>query len=288
MKVKKIIIPAAGFGTRMLPQTKAMPKEMMPVVNKPVIQYIVEEAVEAGIEEVIVVTGYHKRAIEDHFDNTYELEEKLKEKGKIDELEEIRRIADMAKFVYIRQKGDGYGNAIPVKCARHLIGDEPFALLWGDIIADKGRLKQAVEAFEEHEAPILCGQRTTDPSDAEKYGYIKGDQVREGLWKVSDYIEKPGAENKPSDIAILNGYVLTPDIFPLIDSLSLDKSGEYCLIDAIKELAKKRDVFAIELDEVAQYDTGNKLAYAKTFIDFAMKDKTIGDEVKSYIKKKLK
>lgn len=283
MKVKKIIIPAAGFGTRMLPQTKAMPKEMMPVINKPVIQYIVEEAVEAGIEEVIIVTGYHKRAIEDHFDNTYELEEKLKKKGKLAELKEIKRIAEIAKFVYIRQKGKGYGNAIPVKCARHLIGDEPFALLWGDIIADKGRLKQAVQAFEEHKSPILCGQKTTNPADADKYGYIKGDQVREGLWEVSDYIEKPGARNKPSDIAILNGYVLTPDIFPLIDNLSLDKSGEYCLIDAIKELAKKRDVYAIELDGVKQYDTGNKLAYAKTFLDFALKDKDIGSEIKKYL-----
>lgn len=286
MKVTKAIIPAAGFGTRMLPQTKAVPKEMLPIIDKPIIQYIVEEVVSAGIKDIIVVTGYHKRAIEDHFDNSYELLEWLKKNKKKELYKEVKHIISMANFIYLRQKGL-YGNAIPIKISKHLIKDEPFLLLWGDIIADYARTKKAIKAFDKYQAPILCGTKTSSKEDLKRYGYVKGKEVKKGLWKVEKIIEKPGTSKGHSNIAIMNGYVLTPDILPLVDELKKDKNGEYCLIEAIDKLAKQRDVFAIDLGETMQYDTGNKIEYLKTIVEFALKDKSVSKEFRDFIKSKL-
>ncbi|MEI7579309.1 MAG: UTP--glucose-1-phosphate uridylyltransferase [bacterium] len=283
MKITKLIIPTAGLGTRMLPATKALPKEMLPIVNKPVIQYIVEEAVTAGITDIIMVTGYHKRAIEDHFDQSFELNAKLEAAGKNDLLNEMNRISNLANFTYVRQKGP-YGTASAINSAKHLINNEPFAVLWGDIIADPDRLKMGMSLFAEKQAPVVCGQIRTEPSDYDTYGYVSGKKIADNIWEVAEIEEKPGQTNKPSDLAILNGYLLTPDIFPIIEKLKPTAKGEYCLIKAISELAKIRKVFALEMTGVNQYDTGNKLEYLKTVAQFALKDPEIYQEFSKFLK----
>ncbi len=288
MKIKKVIIPTAGFGTRMLPQTKAMPKEMLPLIDKPIVQYVVEEAIEAGIEDIILVTGYHKRSIEDHFDHAFELEYHLKKQKKIEYLDIVQKIPKMANFTYVRQKGKGYGNAIPIKSAKHLINKgEAFAILWGDIISIGGRLKQAINAFEKVESTVVCAQVYKQEKDYDRYGYISGEKVNDNLWKVDEFIEKPGIENKPSDLAVLNGYVLTYDIFDHIENLNIGTSGEICLIDAINQQAQNANVFAVELQGVEQYDTGNKYDYLKTVTEFALKNKDFGKIYKKYLKMRL-
>jgi len=284
-KITKVIIPAAGFGTRFLPQTKAMPKEMLPVVDKPVIQYVVEEAVGAGIQDVIIVTSWHKRALEDHFDYPYELEKRLMEWGKESKIEEIRRVSDMANYIYVRQKGP-YGNATPIKCCKHLLKDEPFLVLWADefMIVEPSRSKQMLDAYEKYGTTILCGIRTDDPADTKKYAYVDGENLENGVWKVNRLIEKPGPDKAPSNLAIISGYVLTPDIFPVLDTQKPGKGGEYYLPDAIDTLAREKPVYAVEIKDGRYYDTGNKLAYLKTNIEIGLEDEEVGEDLKEFLK----
>jgi len=286
MKIRKVVIPAAGFGTRFLPQTKAMPKEMLPIVDKPVIQYVVEEAVSAGIEDVIIVTGYTKRSIEDHFDSpNADLVKNLEMGKKYDLLEEIKKISEMANFIYIRQKGP-YGNATPIKSAKHVIGNEPFLVLWGDdfVLANPSRAKQMIDVFYHYEATILCGIRTKRKEDTTRYAFVKGKDLGNGVWKVEKLIEKPGPEKAPSDLAIVSGYVLTPDIFPILDNQKPGKGGEYYLPEAIDELAKVHPVYALEIKNGKYYDTGNKLEYLKTVVEIGLKHPGINGEFRSFLK----
>ncbi|OGK24637.1 UTP--glucose-1-phosphate uridylyltransferase [Candidatus Roizmanbacteria bacterium RIFCSPLOWO2_01_FULL_37_13] len=285
-KITKVVIPAAGFGTRFLPQTKAMPKEMLPVVDKPVIQYVVEEAVSSGIEDVIIVTGYSKRAIEDHFDTPNAELVKNLEQGKKDKmLEEVRAISELANFIYIRQKGP-YGNATPIKSSKHLLNDEPFLVLWGDdfVWANPPRAKQMIDAFYRYEATILCGIKTERKEDTVRYAYVKGTQLNDGVWKVQELIEKPGPDKVPSNLAIVSGYILTPDIFPILDSQKPGRGGEYYLPEAIDLLAKKHPVYAIEIKNGKYYDTGNKFEYMKTVVERALEHKDINGEFRKFLK----
>lgn len=285
-KIKKVVIPAAGFGTRFLPQTKAMPKEMLPVVDKPVIQYVVEELVEVGVEDVIIVTGANKRAIEDHFDNpSFELEHWLEKSGKTDYLHELKRIAEMANFIYLRQKGP-YGNATPVRTARHLLDNEPFFVFWGDEFtkASPSRAKQMLDVYEKYGASILGGVRLAQPDDFNRYGYVKGEKVEDGVYRVEKIIEKPGKKNAPSDLAIVANYILTPDIFPILDKQKPGKGGEYFLAEAIDELAKRKPVYAVEIQNATYYDTGNKLEYLKTMVEFALAHKDLNGPFRKYLK----
>lgn len=286
MKIKKVVIPAAGFGTRFLPQTKAMPKEMLPIVDKPVIQYVVEEAVQSGIEDVIIVTGWSKRAIEDHFDSpNAELVKNLEMGKKYEMLEQINKISELANFIYIRQKGP-YGNATPIKSAKHLLENEPFLVLWGDdfVWSKPPRAKQMIDAFYKYEATILCGIKTSKPEDAERYAFVKGVKIADNIWKVDHLVEKPGKGNTPSNLAIVSGYILTPDIFPILENQKPGKGGEYYLPEAIDQLAKKHPVYAIEIKNGKYYDTGNKLEYMKTVVEFALSHSGINGEFRKYLK----
>ncbi len=284
-KISKVVIPAAGFGTRFLPQTKAMPKEMLPIVDKPVIQYVVEEAVAAGIEDIILVTGSNKRAIEDHFDSpNEELTKNLLRGHKEKLLEQLKDISEMANFIYVRQKGP-YGNSTPVKSARHVVENEPFLVLWGDefVIAEPNRAKQMIKAYEKYNAPILGGMVKKEKEDYDRYGYIKGTEVEKGVWKVESLIEKPGAENAPSDLAIIANYLLTSDIFPVLEEQKPGKGGEYYLAEAINTLAQQRPVYALEIQNAKYYDTGNKLEYMKTAVELALKHPDINGEFKKFL-----
>ena len=285
-KVTKVVIPAAGFGTRFLPQTKAMPKEMLPIVDKPVIQYVVEEAVMSGIQDIIIVTGANKRAIEDHFDAPDEdLTKNLLQGGKEELLKQVKEISEMANFVYIRQKGP-YGNATPIKSAKHLVADEPFLVLWGDdfVLSTPPRAKQMIDAFYKYEATILCCVRTNKPEDTKRYAYVKGTNLGNGVYKVEQLIEKPGIGKAPSDLAIVSGYLLTPDIFPILDSQKPGRGGEYYLPEAIDILAKKHPVYAIEIKDARYYDTGNKFEYMKTVVEMALKHPDINGEFREFLK----
>lgn len=284
-KISKVVIPAAGFGTRFLPQTKAMPKEMLPIVDKPVIQYVVEEAVAAGIEDVILVTGTNKRAIEDHFDNPDEDLLKNLVHGKKDHLiQEITRISTMANFIYVRQKGP-YGNATPIRSVKHIVENEPFLVLWGDdfVIAEPSRSKQMLDAYEQYNAPILCGIIMDNKEATTKYGFVDGENLGNGVWKVKRLIEKPGPDKTPSNLAIVSGYLLTPDIFPILENQKPGKGGEYYLPEAINTLAQKRPVYAIEVKNAKYYDTGNKLEYMKTVVELALKHPDINGEFRKFL-----
>ncbi|OGV96487.1 UTP--glucose-1-phosphate uridylyltransferase [Microgenomates group bacterium RBG_16_45_19] len=289
-KVTKAVIPAAGFGTRFLPQTKAMPKEMLPVVDKPIIQYVVEECVASGIEDIILVTGYHKRTIEDHFDvPSTDLIENLKLGGEKKKplLDEIMRIGDMANFIYIRQKGS-YGNATPVKNAQHIIGDEPFAVMWGDEFIyseEKPRLKQCLEVFEEFGDPVISGVKIEKKEDLSRYGIADLTLVRDNIYVINRIIEKPKPEEAPSQIATHGCYVLTPDIFEVLNSQKPGTGGEYYLPEAIDELrARGRKIYACEIVGGKYYDTGNKIEYLKTVVEFALKHPEINGEFREYLK----
>jgi UTP--glucose-1-phosphate uridylyltransferase len=284
-KIRKCVIPAAGYGTRFLPATKAMPKEMLPLIDKPIIQYVVEDAVEAGIEDVIIVTGWHKRSIEDHFDYPFELEKRLEESGKEKELTEIRKIANLANFIYIRQKGH-LGNATPILNARHIIGDEPFLVLWGDdfISATPSRAVQLVEAYEKYGGSILSGYRTSKAEDTRKYGFAAGEEVADGVIKVKNLVEKPGPEAAPSDMAVVSGYAFTPEIFDAIDSITPKEGEEIVYVDALKTLMRSQDVFAAEIKNGRYYDTGDKLGYLEALIQIGLEHPDFGKEVQNYIK----
>ncbi|MBI5619493.1 UTP--glucose-1-phosphate uridylyltransferase [Candidatus Gottesmanbacteria bacterium] len=283
-RIRKAVIPAAGFGTRFLPQTKAMPKEMLPIVDKPVIQYVVEELVASGITDIVIVTGWHKRAIEDHFDYPNELINMLEEQGKRELVSEVRRTAELANFIYIRQKGP-YGNATPVLCAKQVIGDEPFVAIWGDefIYAKPPRALQCIEVFEKYGDPVISAVRVPK-SDVSRYGIVEATNVEKNIWQIKKLIEKPSVEEAPSNMAAHGCYVLTPDIFPILESLKPGRNRELWLPDAIKELMDKRPVYACEVQNAKYYDTGNKLEYLKTVVEFALEHKDLNGEFRKYLK----
>lgn len=283
MRVRKAIIPAAGLGTRFLPATKAMPKEMLPIVDKPTIQYIVEEAVESGIEDIIIVTGKGKRAIEDHFDNSFELEQNLLEKGKFDLLDEVQRSSKMADIHYIRQKEPkGLGHAI--WCARKFIGNEPFAVLLGDDIvqADKPCLKQMIEQYERYRASVIGVQQVSD-DEVSRYGIVDGKEIHERFYSVSNLVEKPRKEDAPSNIAIMGRYILSPRIFEVLDNQKPGAGGEIQLTDAIAELNRVEQVYAYNF-EGKRYDVGEKLGFIKTTLEFALQNDELKNELLDYLK----
>jgi UTP--glucose-1-phosphate uridylyltransferase len=277
-KVRKAIIPAAGLGTRFLPATKAMPKEMLPIVDKPTIQYIVEEAIESGIEDIIIVTGKGKRAIEDHFDHAFELEQNLFEKGKFELLEKVKQSSKLADIHYIRQKEPkGLGHA--VNCAKKFIGDEPFAVLLGDDIvqSEKPCLKQLIEKYEETTASIIGVQQVPE-DQTHRYGIIEPLSNFNNLYGVKNFVEKPNQGSAPSNLAIMGRYILTPEIFNFLDEQETGAGGEIQLTDAIQKLNKYQRVFAYDF-EGTRYDVGEKLGFIQTTIEFALKDKSIKEEL---------
>lgn len=285
--IKKVIIPAAGLGTRFLPQTKAMPKEMLPVVDKPVIQYVVEEAVQSGIKDVIIITGSQKRAIEDHFDRSVELEKTLRESGKNKQADEIQRIAELANFIYLRQKGNAYGNAIPVLTAEPVIDGEDFAVLWGDefIYSEPPRLKQMMEVYEKYHGAVISGVRIESKDSLSRYGIADLEPVEGNVFKIKKIVEKPMPEEAPSDLATHGAYILPAKIFDIIRNLKPGKGGEIWLPDAITELIKTGyPVYACEIKNAKYYDTGNKLEYLKTVIEFALRHPDFNDEFRDYLK----
>lgn len=284
-KIRKAIIPAAGFGTRFLPATKAMPKEMLPIVDKPIIQYVVEEAVASGIEDIIIVTGWHKRSIEDHFDYPFELEKRLLEAGKEEQAEEVRRIAEMANFIYVRQKGS-YGNGTPVLNAKRVIGNEPFAILWGDefIYSTPPRLKQMVDVYEKYGTPNISAVRVPETS-VNKYGIADVSDIAKGVYKINQIIEKPEIGKAPSNLATHGAYILPPRIFEILENTKKGKDGELWLVDAISQLAKEQEVYAVEIQNGKYYDTGNKLEYLKAVVEFGLKHEDLKDDFSDYLKK---
>ncbi len=290
-KVRKAVIPAAGFGTRFLPQTKAMPKEMLPIVDKPVIQYVVEELVEAGIQDIFIVTGYHKRGIEDHFDSpNLDLIENLKMGGekKRHLLKEVEKISNMANFVYVRQKGP-YGNGTPLLNVKHLIGDEPFIYTWSDdfIKAEPNRFKQLISVYKRYGVSCLAGIKARKDEDYDRYGFAGGEEVEPGIIDSRVIIEKPGKKDAPSDLATVSGYLLTPDIFGYLDEANakLKPGNELYYNDALKLMLKDgKKVMAVEIKNGKYYDTGNKMEYLKTVVEFALTRKDINGEFKEYLK----
>ena len=287
-KITKVVIPAAGFGTRFLPVTKSQPKEMLPIVDKPIIQYVVEEAVASGITDIIIVTSWQKRALEDHFDFSPDLEKQLKDAGKLEKLEEVRAIAKMANFIYIRQKGP-YGNATPVISASHILGDEPFAVLWGDefIHSDPPRLQQLIDVYEKYGHSVISSVRVPD-KDVTRYGMAEVEPVKDNIYKIKSLVEKPALGKSPSNLATHGGYVFTPGIIQQLNSIKPGKDGELWLVDAILELMKKEPVYTCEIKNGVYYDTGNKLEYLKANIDFALKRPELKDPLLDYFRSKLK
>ncbi len=283
MKVKKAIIPAAGLGTRFLPATKAQPKEMLPIVDKPTIQYILEEAISAGIEEIIVITGKHKKSIVDHFDKSLELEEALKEKGKNDLLDIVQDISNLVDIHYVRQKEPkGLGHAI--YCARIFAGNDPCAVLLGDdvVYSEKPAIGQLMEVYEDKQAPII-GIQTVPESEVDKYGIVKYGDTQDRLYRVKDLVEKPSVDRAPSNLAILGRYIITPDIFPVLEEVSPGKGNEIQLTDALKILAQKRALYAYDF-KGKRYDVGNKQGFLKATVEFALRRNDLKDEFRSYLK----
>lgn len=280
-KITKAVIPAAGLGTRFLPATKASPKEMLPIVDKPMIQYAVEEAEKCGIKEIVIITGKSKRAIEDHFDSAWELEENLKKKGKQQLLQEIKQL-DHLQLAYIRQRAPlGLGHAI--LCARPFVKNEPFAVLLSDDIIDPedNLLGQMMDFYERYQATILALQRVPK-AEIHRYGIISGEEVDKNLFKITDMIEKPKASAAPSDIAIIGRYILTPEIFGLIESTPPGKGGEIQLTDALKAILRDGTVYGY-LFEGKRYDAGDKLGYLKATVELALKNQVVKDQFKKYL-----
>jgi UTP--glucose-1-phosphate uridylyltransferase len=283
MKIRKAVFPAAGFGTRFLPVTKSQPKEMLPIVDKPVIQYLVEEAVQSGIEEIIIVTGRGKRSIEDHFDYSFELEHTLVEKGKHTLLKEVRRISKLAKFIYVRQPrplGDGHA----ILCAKEVVGDEPFAVLFGDNIVDYKvpALKQLMNVYQNTGASVMALQKV-DKNETEQYGVIKPKKTNGRLYEIESLVEKPKPEVAPSNLAIIGKYIVTPEIIPALERCKASHGGEIRLIDGFIELRKKQKIFGFEVMG-KHYDTGNKLGLITATIDFALQRKDLGPSLKKYLR----
>jgi len=282
MKIRKAIIPAAGLGTRFLPATKALPKEMLPIVDKPAIQYIVEEAIKSGIEDILIVTGRNKRAIEDHFDKSFELEYELKSKNKLDLLSLVDDISNLVDLHYIRQKeAKGLGHAI--YCARSFIGNEPFAVLLGDDIVESEIpcLKQLIDVYNETGGSVI-GVQKVPQSKVPSYGIISGQLMRNRLYKVDNLVEKPDIENAPSNIAILGRYIISPDIFNYLENATPGKNGEIQLTDSLQSLINNGDMYAYDYIG-KRYDVGDKNGFLEATIEFALKRPDLKDEFLKYL-----
>ena len=284
-RVKKAIIPAAGLGTRFLPATKSQPKEMLPIVDKPTLQYIIEEAIQSGIEEILIVTGRSKKSIEDHFDRSVELELELEQKGKTEMLEMVQDISNMVNIHYIRQKEPkGLGHA--VYCAKSFIGDEPFAVLLGDDIVDAEVpcLKQMIDAYDEYKTSILGVQEVAN-ENVDKYGILDVKYIEDRVYKVKDMVEKPSVEDAPSNIAILGRYIITPEIFNILENQEAGKGGEIQLTDALQTLATKEAIYAYNF-EGRRYDVGDKLGFLEATVDFALKRPELRDDFMAFLESK--
>ncbi|MBC2397120.1 UTP--glucose-1-phosphate uridylyltransferase GalU [Clostridium tetanomorphum] len=282
MKVRKAVIPAAGLGTRFLPATKAQPKEMLPIVDKPTIQYIIEEAVCSGIEEILIITGRNKRAIEDHFDKSIELEKELEEHNKSKLLSMVKQISNMANIYYIRQKEPkGLGHAI--SCAKTFVGNEPFAVMLGDDIVDSKIpcLKQLIDCYDEYKTSIL-GVQEVPKESVSKYGIVKGLHIEDTVYKVKDLIEKPSVEQAPSNMAILGRYIITPKIFDILEKTSPGKNGEIQLTDALKALIKDEAMYSY-IFEGRRYDVGDKLGFLQATVEFALKREDLREPFLKYL-----
>lgn len=280
--VTKAVFPVAGLGTRFLPATKASPKEMLPLVDKPLIQYVIEEAISSGIEEVIIVTGRGKRAIEDHFDISYELEDLLRQKGKRKLLAEVQKISNMMDICYVRQKEpNGLGHAI--LCTKNLIKNEPFAVLLGDDIidADVPALKQLLDVYYTYNAPVIAVQEV-DRSQVSNYGIIEATPIGDRVYKISDMVEKPSIEEAPSNLAIIGRYILTPGIIDILEKTNPGSGKEIQLTDALKKLVKVCPVYGYKF-KGTRYDAGDKLGFLKATVEFALKNKEFGDKFREYL-----
>lgn len=282
--IRKAIIPAAGLGTRFLPATKAQPKEMLPIVDKPIIQYVVEELAASGIKDIIVVTGWQKRSIEDHFDYPFELEKRLLESGKKKEALKMRKIADLGNFIFIRQKGT-YGNGTPVLNAKHLVGQDPFVVIWGDefIYANPPRLKQMLAVYNKYKCSVISAIRVK-PEEVEKYGIAKVKKINGNVYQISEIVEKPSPKNAPSTLATHGAYILTPAIFKYLEKQKPGKNGEIWLVDAINKLAKEEKVMACLIKNATYYDTGSKLGYLRANVEFALRHSEIKKSFRDYLK----
>lgn len=290
-KIRKIVIPVAGYGTRFLPFTKAAPKEMLPLVDKPVIQYIVEQAVGSGIEEVILVTGSNKRSIEDHFDYNFELEYKLKAAGKEDEYEEMRAIARLARFVYVRQK-EPLGNGHAILQAKVLVNGEPFAAVWGDdfFIAKVPSVKQLIDTYNKYQDPVITLIRPPGgikggvfKEYCQRYGGVEGTEVEPGVYQIKRIIEKPDPDKTKTDLFSVGGYILTPKVMEILENTKPGKGGEIWLVDAIDQAIKEGVVYG-KVIEGAFYDCGNKIGFLKATIDLALERPDVGPELREYLK----
>ncbi len=284
-RVRKAIIPAAGLGTRFLPATKSQPKEMLPIVDKPTLQYIIEEAIESGIEEILIVTGRSKKSIEDHFDRSVELELELEQKGKTEMLEMVQDISNMVNIHYIRQKEPkGLGHA--VHCAKSFIGNEPFAVLLGDDIVDAETpcLKQMIDAYDEYKTSIL-GVQEVAKENVDKYGILDVKYIEDRVYKVKDMVEKPSVDDAPSNIAILGRYIITPEIFNILENQEAGKGGEIQLTDALQTLATKEAIYAYNF-EGRRYDVGDKLGFLEATVDFALKRPELRDDFMAFLESK--
>jgi UTP--glucose-1-phosphate uridylyltransferase len=278
------VFPAAGLGTRFLPATKAQPKEMLPLVDKPTIQYVMEEAVASGLSDIVIVTGRNKRAIEDHFDAAFELEYYLSGRGKSEELAQIKTISELASVSYVRQKEPlGLGHAI--LCARALVNDEPFGVFLGDDIIGQAPtpcMRQLLDVYEQHGGPVVAIERV--PHDRiQQYGVIAGRNIGGNVWEIDDLVEKPLPQDAPSDLAIIGRYVLTPDIFPILAETAADKRGEIQLTDALRTLRTRRPMYAVAF-EGKRYDTGDKLGFLKATVEFALERPDLSDAFREYLR----
>ncbi|MRR07635.1 MAG: UTP--glucose-1-phosphate uridylyltransferase GalU [Deltaproteobacteria bacterium] len=286
MIVKKAVFPVAGLGTRFLPATKSSPKEMLSLIDKPLVQYVVEEAVAAGIEQILFVTGRGKRAIEDHFDISFELESILREKGKDDMADNVRNIAEMISIFYVRQKQAlGLGHAI--LCAREFVGGEPFAVLLGDDIidAEKPCLRQLLDVFKTYQSSVLALEKVP-LEKISAYGCVRANTISDRVYQVTDLVEKPKREDAPSDLAIIGRYVLTPEIFPLLERQQPGKGGEIQLTDAILQLSKQQSIYGCQF-EGNRYDCGDKLGFLKATVDMALKRDDLGRDLEEFLRIRL-
>jgi len=281
--IRKAVFPAAGLGTRFLPATKAQPKEMLPLVDKPIIQYGVEEAVASGVDNIILVTGRGKNAIEDHFDVSVELETFLEARGKKELLAEIRKISNLINFSYVRQ-GEPLGLGHAVLVTRALVGDEPFAVILGDDVIDANppALRQMIDVFEEVKGPVLAIERVPR-ADVSKYGIIDAEEIRPGVYRIRDLVEKPPRDEAPSDLAIIGRYILTPDIFPALAATVSDRTGEIQLTNGLRHLLKSRPIYGCRIDGV-RHDTGNKLGFLKAVVYFALRRPDLSEEFREYLR----
>jgi UTP--glucose-1-phosphate uridylyltransferase len=281
--IRKAVFPAAGLGTRFLPATKAQPKEMLPLVDKPIIQYGVEEAVAAGIDNIILVTGRGKNAIEDHFDVSVELETFLESRGKKDLLAEIRKVSNLINFSYVRQ-GEPLGLGHAVLVTRPLVGEEPFAVILGDDVIDASppAIGQMISVFQEVEGPVLAIERVPKET-VSSYGIIDAEEIRPGVYQIRDLVEKPPPSEAPSDLAIIGRYLLTPDIFPALVATAKDRTGEIQLTNGLRRLLQNRPIYGCRVDGV-RHDTGNKLGFLKAVVYFALRRPDLSDDFREYLR----